>query len=330
VSHFADFALLASIPSYGGAEILRTVRVGPMGPGPRAHLALFGRSEVIARRVVSVAMAASGVQHPALARIHEVAVFDGVVFGVGDAAEGVDVSSVLASEKARRKAPPLEVGVGVVLSLEVERRPDGHKHGDLGFEVTRLELPLRTRPGLCTRPLGQCGKRVGVPVRLYVSLHGWNRLTHSHHQAEQPTCKGRRCRQREERRPRFEKTPPRIHATPEGAKHRAYSQGRNRIRRPVHRKVVACQPDERAKRSGQHSRPSVERSGAKGEACKELRVCRWKRKIHFPRDVARLDLQSGFVTGRIPAGPRALHCPLQRRVHQISSADERYQRCAER
>ncbi|MBM4281048.1 MAG: hypothetical protein FJ137_09910 [Deltaproteobacteria bacterium] len=117
MSQFADFALLASLPSYGGAKILLAQRVLPGGPGPRVHLAMFGRSEPIARRVVAVATAAAQLQHPALARIHEVALFDGVVFGVSDPAEGVDLASLLVAEKARRRTPAIEVAVGVALSV---------------------------------------------------------------------------------------------------------------------------------------------------------------------------------------------------------------------
>lgn len=117
MSSFADFALLASIPSYGGAEILRAQRVLPSGAGPRVHLALFGRSNEVARRVVDVATAAARVEHPALARILEVGRFDGIVYGVADPAEGVDVSSMLIADNTRRRAPPYELALGIATAV---------------------------------------------------------------------------------------------------------------------------------------------------------------------------------------------------------------------
>lgn len=110
---FADFALLAAIPSYGGAEILRAQRILPSGAGPRVHLALFGRSNDVARRVVAVAEAAANVDHVSLARIFEVGRYDGVVYGVADPAEGVDVSSLLLAEKSRRRTLPLDLVLAV-------------------------------------------------------------------------------------------------------------------------------------------------------------------------------------------------------------------------
>jgi hypothetical protein len=117
VSAFADFALLAAIPSYGGAEILRAQRILPSGAGPRVHLALFGRSNEVARRVVAVAEAAANVDHVAVARIFEVGRYDGVVYGVADPAEGVDVSSLLVAEKTRRRTLPLDLVLAVGASV---------------------------------------------------------------------------------------------------------------------------------------------------------------------------------------------------------------------
>lgn len=117
MSSFADFALLASIPSYGGAEILRAQRILPSGAGPRVHLALFGRSNEVARRVVDVARAAAKAEHPALARILEVGRYDGIVFGVADPAEGVDVASLLVSDRTRKRAPAHELAVGITLAV---------------------------------------------------------------------------------------------------------------------------------------------------------------------------------------------------------------------
>jgi hypothetical protein len=117
VSQFADFALLASIPGSGGVEILRAQRVLPGGAGPLVHLALVGRGEPAARRVVSAATAGSALQNTALARILEVAIFEGVVFGVGDPADGVDLGAVFAHDKPRRRALTVELAVGVTLSV---------------------------------------------------------------------------------------------------------------------------------------------------------------------------------------------------------------------
>ncbi len=117
MSSFADFALLAAIPSYGGAEILRAQRILPSGAGPRVHLALFGRKNDVARRVVDVAAAAANVEHPSLARIFEVGRYDGIVYGVADPAEGVDVASLLFAEKQRKKTPPPELALGIAVAV---------------------------------------------------------------------------------------------------------------------------------------------------------------------------------------------------------------------
>jgi hypothetical protein len=113
VSTFADFALLAAVPSYGGAEILRAQRVLPMGPGPRVHLALFGRNDRVMHRVVAAANAGAAILHPAIARIFEVSRFDGVVYGVGDPSEGLDLSALLAS----RRPVPVELAVAVTAAV---------------------------------------------------------------------------------------------------------------------------------------------------------------------------------------------------------------------
>jgi hypothetical protein len=113
VSTFADFALLAAVPSHGGAEILRAQRVLPMGPGPRVHLALFGRQEAVARRVVAAANAGAAILHPAIARIYEVARYDGVVYGVGDPSEGLDLANLVGG----RKRVSLDLGLAIVASL---------------------------------------------------------------------------------------------------------------------------------------------------------------------------------------------------------------------
>ena len=117
MSSFADFALLAAIPSYGGAEILRAQRVLPSGAGPRVHLALFGRSDAVARRVVDVASVAANVEHRAIARILEVGRFDGIVYGVAEPAEGVDAAALLVVDKTRRRAPPPELALGIALAV---------------------------------------------------------------------------------------------------------------------------------------------------------------------------------------------------------------------
>ncbi len=113
MSTFADFALLAAVPSYGGAEILRALGVLPMGPGPRVHLALFGRNEAVTRRVVAAANAGAAILHPAIARIYEVARYDGVVYGVGDPSEGLDLAALMGG----KKGVSLDLGLAVVASL---------------------------------------------------------------------------------------------------------------------------------------------------------------------------------------------------------------------
>ena len=113
MSTLADFALLAAVPSYGGAEILRAQRVLPMGPGPRVHLALFGRNERVMHRVVAAANAGAAILHPAIARIYEVSRFDGVVYGVADPSEGLDLTALLAT----RRPAPMEVGLAVTASI---------------------------------------------------------------------------------------------------------------------------------------------------------------------------------------------------------------------
>ncbi len=113
MSTFADFALLAAVPSYGGAEILRAQRVLPMGPGPRVHLALFGRNDAVMGRVVAAANAGAAILHPAIARIYEVARYDGVVYGVGDPSEGLDLPALMGG----KKGVAIDLGLAIVASL---------------------------------------------------------------------------------------------------------------------------------------------------------------------------------------------------------------------
>ena len=84
-----------------------------MGPGPRVHLALFGRNDRVMHRVVAAANAGAAILHPAIARIFEVSRFDGVVYGVGDPSEGLDLSALLAS----RRPVPVELAVAVTAAV---------------------------------------------------------------------------------------------------------------------------------------------------------------------------------------------------------------------
>ncbi len=112
MSTFADFALLAAVPSYGGAEILRAQRIIPMGPGPRVHLAVLGRNDSVVRRLVASAHAGSAVLHPSFARIFEVCRFDGVAYAVADPSEGLDIAAVLSAG-----AFPFELALAVTSTI---------------------------------------------------------------------------------------------------------------------------------------------------------------------------------------------------------------------
>ena len=114
MSTFADFALLAAVPAYGGAEILRAQRILPMGPGPRVHLTVLGRNDSITRRIVGAAHAGSVVLHPSLSRIFEICRFDGVAYAVSDPSEGLDLSALLGRTK---RAVPYELSLAIVASL---------------------------------------------------------------------------------------------------------------------------------------------------------------------------------------------------------------------
>ena len=116
MSIFADFALLAAIPSYGGAEILRAQRILPSGAGPRVHIALLGKNSDAAARAVSVAEAARRCRHGAVPRVLEVGRFEGVFFAVGEPAEGVSLPAIVASERGRGLPGPLAVAVAVALA----------------------------------------------------------------------------------------------------------------------------------------------------------------------------------------------------------------------
>lgn len=171
MSTFADFALLAAVPSYGGAEILRAQRVLPMGPGPRVHLALFGRNDAVMRRVVAAANAGAAILHPAIARIYEVARYDGVVYAVGDPSEGLDLAALMGG----RKGVPLELGLAVVASL-ARVAVAIHDAGGPGYRGPHLGLGavlsggltldtvfLETNGAVRIRPLAAAGNDPDAP-----------------------------------------------------------------------------------------------------------------------------------------------------------------------
>ena len=175
MSTFADFALLAAVPSYGGAEILRAQRILPMGPGPRVHLAILGRNDSVARRIIAAAHAGSAVLHPSLARIFEVCRFDGVSYAVGDPSEGLDLSALLSRS---RRPLPYELALAVAAMLGrvgvalhdaggpgSRGGPAGFASvvsGGLGLEVVFLETTGAVR----LRPLSAAGIDPDVPSAL--------------------------------------------------------------------------------------------------------------------------------------------------------------------
>ncbi len=88
----------------------------------------------MARQAVAIAEAAMRARPPAVAPITEVGHFDGVVYGVGESAEGVDVAALLLAERSRGRAPPIELAVAAALSLVETARalPSGRGRGGLG------------------------------------------------------------------------------------------------------------------------------------------------------------------------------------------------------
>ena len=166
MSSFADFAFLAVIPSYGGAEILRAQRVSHAGVGPRVHLALLGRSNAIARRVVDVATSATGVDHPALARILEVGRFDGIVYGVAEPAEGVDAAALLVGDKSRRPGLPADLALSIGLAVSriaLDLQQSGGAWAAAGKSGLTLLFPAGLDPtALFLEPSGAVRLRVLV------------------------------------------------------------------------------------------------------------------------------------------------------------------------
>src|SRR5689334_19947141 len=115
---FADFALLRSEPSYGGAEVLRAKRVLANGAGDAVHLALFGDVQrERAARLASVASIAAQTAHDQVARILEVGTAGNALYAAAVPAEGVDVASILEQERRRKAVPDVAFSVSLALQL---------------------------------------------------------------------------------------------------------------------------------------------------------------------------------------------------------------------
>src|SRR5438309_1207526 len=116
---FADYALLRSEPSYGGAEVLRAKRVLPNGgTGDAVHLALFGDADTDrAARLASVASIAAQTAHDQVARILEVGTAGKALYAAAVPAEGVDVAAVLEHERRRKQVPDVSLVISIALQL---------------------------------------------------------------------------------------------------------------------------------------------------------------------------------------------------------------------
>lgn len=118
---FADFALLRTSSSYGGAEILRARRVAENGVGPPIHLALFGaqsvRDAALEQRLLDLAEAAAPLHHDAVARIAEVGRYDGSLYAAAAAVEGIDLATLLEHDRRRRAQPDARFVLAVAFSL---------------------------------------------------------------------------------------------------------------------------------------------------------------------------------------------------------------------
>ncbi len=142
-----------------------------MGPGPRVHLALFGRNDSVMRRVVAAATAGAAILHPAVARIFEVARYDGLVYGVGDPSEGLDLPSMMQS----KKATPADLSVAitailarVAVSIHDAAGP-GYRGVPLGFGsvlsggLSPEAIFLEANGAVRARPLAAAGADPDVP-----------------------------------------------------------------------------------------------------------------------------------------------------------------------
>ncbi len=134
VASFADLALLRASPSYGGAEIVRARRVGDGGLEPAVHLALFGansaRDAALEQRLLDLAEGSARVEHDAVAHITEVGRFEGSLFAVADAKEGVDLATLLEHERRRRAKPDARFVLAVVFTF-ARVVQDLHELGDV-------------------------------------------------------------------------------------------------------------------------------------------------------------------------------------------------------
>lgn len=118
---FADFVLLRTSPSYGGAEILRARRVGDAGAGEPVHLAMFGaqsgRDAALEQRLLDLAEAGAPLMHEAVARITEVGRYDGSLYATAHVADGVDLATLLEHERRRRATPEVRFVLAVAFSF---------------------------------------------------------------------------------------------------------------------------------------------------------------------------------------------------------------------
>ncbi|MBI1945489.1 MAG: hypothetical protein HYS27_07325 [Deltaproteobacteria bacterium] len=131
---FADFALLRTSSSYGGAEIVRARRVTEGGVEPPVHLALFGtqsvRDAALEQRLLDLAEAAAPLDHEAVARIAEVGRYDGSLYAATAAVEGIDLATLLEHERRRRAKPDARFVLAVAFSL-ARVVQDLHELGDV-------------------------------------------------------------------------------------------------------------------------------------------------------------------------------------------------------
>ncbi|HEY4222638.1 MAG TPA: hypothetical protein VGO62_14885 [Myxococcota bacterium] len=129
MARFADFALLRTEPSYGGAEIVRARRILANSEDKPVHLALFG--EVDRRRAARLHMiAVTAAPHDHVACILEVGTYEDTLFATATAASGVAIDALLAHERRNKSVPDLAFSLSVALQL-AQLVADLHERGDV-------------------------------------------------------------------------------------------------------------------------------------------------------------------------------------------------------
>ncbi len=138
LAFFADFVVLRTLASYGGAEVWAARRVHDLALSPVVHLGLLGTDARTQARAVAIAQACAALKHADVLRVTDVCIFDGATYAVAEACDALDLATAI--EDARQRGlgcpAPFALAVGVQLAqlvLELHELGDVWAQHDAGL-----------------------------------------------------------------------------------------------------------------------------------------------------------------------------------------------------